>query len=101
MNREDDTMTKMLDEQFKALGERIEKIGIAEYLQLLNNPLRLMYLNLLAGIARGVGMAIGFTVLAAVIIMILRELVVLNLPLIGGFIAEIVQIVNVQLNFPR
>ncbi|MCW2278891.1 DUF5665 domain-containing protein [Heliophilum fasciatum] len=85
-----------LQEKVESLAVELEKIKVAEYVDMLNNPRRLFFLNFIAGLARGVGTAIGFTILGAVILMILRELVVLNLPLIGGLIAEIVRLVQMQ-----
>lgn len=60
-------------------------------------PGKLLWINFLIGVFRGVGMAVGFTVLGAVLIYILKKLVVLNIPLIGNFIAEIAKIVQQHL----
>jgi len=49
--------------------------------------------NFLGGIFRGLGFAVGMTVLAALVLYILQWLVLLNLPIIGDFIAELVRIV--------
>ena len=65
-----------------------------EYVNLMEDPRRLLVLNFVAGLARGLGMAVGFSILGAVAILILRRLVVLNLPLIGDFIAELIKLVN-------
>ena len=86
-----------LDEKIDELSVNMEKMGLAEYIEMLDSPRRLLYINFLMGLARGFGMAIGFTVLAAVVIWILQWLVVLNLPLIGDFIAEIVKLVQMEL----
>jgi hypothetical protein len=51
-------------------------------------------LNFAAGLARGLGLAVGFSILGALVILVLRRLVVLNLPLIGDFIAELIKLVN-------
>lgn len=75
----------------------LEKSRITEYTQLLNRPWRLIGLNLLSGTARGVGIAIGFTFFAATIIYVLQMLGALNLPIIGDYIADIVRIVQRQL----
>lgn len=75
----------------------MEKLGIAEYVEMLNNPRRLFFINFWSGLIRGFGMAIGFTILAALVIYVLQKLVVLNTPLIGDFIADIVNIVQNQL----
>ncbi|WP_410768066.1 DUF5665 domain-containing protein [Fontibacillus sp. BL9] len=78
-------------------SRQLEKSRIAEYTQLLNSPWRLIWLNLLSGTARGVGIAIGFTFFAATIIYVLQVLGALNLPIIGDYIADIVRIVQRQL----
>ena len=96
-----------LDEKdyLKSLGKKIdelaismEKLGIAEYVEMLRNPGRLFYINFWAGLARGFGMAIGFTLLAALVLYAMQKVVVLNMPVIGDFIADLVNIVQNQLN---
>ncbi len=75
----------------------MEKTGITEYVDMIHNPRRLMFVNFWVGVARGFGMAIGFTLLAALVIYLMQRLVVINMPLIGDFIAEIINIVQNQL----
>ncbi len=79
------------------IAQQLEKSRIADYTQLLNRPWKLIGTNLLAGTARGVGIAIGFTFFAATIIYLLQALGALNLPIIGDYIADIVRIVQRQL----
>lgn len=86
-----------LEHKIEQLGIAMEKMKLAEYVELLNRPARLFYINFFAGIARGLGMAVGFTILGALLILTLRKLEVLNLPVIGGLIAEIVRIVQSNL----
>lgn len=80
-----------------SVAQSLEKSRIADYTQLLHRPGRLIWLNLLSGSARGVGIAIGFTFFAATIIYVLQLLGALNLPIIGDYIADIVRIVQRQL----
>lgn len=87
-------MVQKLDE----ISLAMEKLGIAEYVEMLSNPRRLFFINFWSGVIRGFGMAIGFTLLAALVIYALQQLVVLNTPLIGDFIADIVNIVQNQLD---
>jgi hypothetical protein len=75
----------------------MEKMKLAEYVDLLEKPYKLMYVNFISGIARGLGIAIGFAILGAIIVLALQRLVSLNLPLIGDFIADLVKIVQLQL----
>lgn len=86
-------LTRKLDE----MATQMENIRIAEYVEILKNPRRLFWTNFMAGIARGIGMAVGFTILGAVVVYFLQMVVKWNLPVIGDFIAEIVRIVNINL----
>ncbi len=95
-NHRDDVLEK-LRQKVAELAVSMEKMKLAEYVELLNSPWRLIWVNFISGIARGLGIAIGFAILGAVIILILQRLVELNLPVIGGFIADIVQIVQQQI----
>jgi hypothetical protein len=79
------------------ISQEMEKFNIAEYIDLLNKPKRYLFVNFMGGIARGLGIAIGATLLFAVLIYFLQRLVMLNLPLIGDFIADLVRIVTQQL----
>ncbi|WP_145323152.1 MULTISPECIES: DUF5665 domain-containing protein [Paenibacillus] len=80
------------------LANELERSRIAQYTELLNRPWKLIGLNLLSGAARGVGIAIGFTFFAATIIYVLQLLGALNLPIVGDYIADIVRIVQRQLD---
>lgn len=95
----EDGVLRLLAERVKALTLAMEKMKLAEYVNLLERPWRLMYINFLAGLARGVGTAVGFTLLAALVVYILRWLVMLHLPGISGFIAEIVRMVRLRLGY--
>nr|WP_232016529.1 DUF5665 domain-containing protein [Paenibacillus baekrokdamisoli] len=75
----------------------LERSEVAEYVRLLNHPFSLIWRNVLAGLARGVGIALGFTFFAATILYILQLLGALNLPIVGDYIADIVRIVQHQL----
>jgi len=74
----------------------MEKLNLTEYITYLNNPLRLLWRNFGAGLAKGLGGAIGATLLLGLVVMFLKRLVLLNLPVIGGVIGEIVKMVNVH-----
>lgn len=74
----------------------LERINLTEYITYLNNPRRLLLLNFGVGLMKGLGGAIGATLLLGLLVMFLKRLVLLNLPVIGGVIGEIVKIVNVH-----
>lgn len=96
MDNQENRLSGILMDKINDLAVSMEKMKLAEYVRLLEHPWRLMYVNFIAGLARGAGIAIGFTILGAVILYFLRILVMLNLPLIGDFIAEIVRMVQLK-----
>ena len=61
---------------------------------MLGNKKEIIKRNLLAGIARGVGIGIGVTIITAILIILLQKIVTLNIPVIGEYIADIVEIVE-------
>lgn len=86
-----------LSERVAALTEAIEKASLAEYVELVRRPWRTMWLHFVAGIARGLGMAVGFTILGAVVIYLLQHMVVGNLPVIGSALADLVRLIQLEL----
>ncbi len=80
------------------LGYRLEKLKLAEYVEMLEHPRRLLWSNFIQGVARGLGIAVGVTILGAVILYFLQRLLLLNIPMVGGFIAQIVTIVQEELS---
>lgn len=92
-----DALLELLRLRVEQMALNIEKMKIAEYVELLGNPWRLMYVNFLAGVARGIGAAVGWALLATALLAVLRALVLANLPLIGGLIADLVELVQNQL----
>ncbi|MDN5331602.1 MAG: hypothetical protein PWP45_827 [Tepidanaerobacteraceae bacterium] len=93
-----ENLLRELSLKIDELSAEIEKLNLSEYLELFRNPKRLLYLNFLAGVARGFGMAVGFTLLGTFVLYILQRVVILNLPVIGDFIAELVRIVQDELS---
>jgi hypothetical protein len=79
------------------LETKLERANLAEFMSLLQNPVRLLFLNFLSGLARGFGIAIGVTVIAGLFLVLLTNLAKLNLPVIGRYIADLVRIVQQQL----
>jgi len=90
-------LSRRLLEKMGRLSRELEKFNIAEYIGALNNPRRYLAINFVGGVARGLGFAVGASLLAGLLIYLLQRLVMLNLPVIGGFIAELVKIVNQRL----
>lgn len=97
MESKQDVLLQSLSNKISEMSVYMEKMKLAEYIKLLDNPWRLMYVNFIAGLARGVGIAVGFTILGAVVLYFLRILVMWHLPVVGDFIADIVRMVQLKL----
>jgi hypothetical protein len=88
---------RLLVAEARRLAAALERMRLAEYIELLEQPRRLITVNFVAGLARGVGIAVGFSVLGALTLVLLRRTLMLNLPVVGSLIADIVRIVQSQL----
>ena len=75
--------------QVDLLAKTLEKMRLADYIAYLNRPGRLIWFNFLIGLARGLGTALGAGILAGIAYMILKNIVLLNLPVIGEYISEL------------
>ncbi|MBQ3111641.1 MAG: hypothetical protein IJC70_02080 [Firmicutes bacterium] len=81
----------------KRLADYLERMNYADYVMLTQKPRKLLVSGFLYGVARGLGYAVGFTIIGALLIWLINQLNVLNLPVIGDFIAELlVYIQDVQ-----
>lgn len=86
----------VIAKQLDRLVRHLESLRIADYMELLQKPWRLIMVNLIAGLARGLGIAIGASLIFALTLEMLRRLIMLNIPGIGQFIATLVYIVEAQ-----
>ena len=71
-----------------------QKSNIEDLSYILGNKKEIIKRNFLAGIARGVGIGIGVTIITAILIIILQKIVTLNIPIIGEYISDIIDIVQ-------
>lgn len=84
----------ILNNSIEKLSDTIQKGNIEELTYILSSKKEIIVRNLLAGIFRGVGIGIGVTVITAILVMILNKIVALNIPLIGKYVTDIVEIVE-------
>ncbi|MEW5768373.1 MAG: DUF5665 domain-containing protein [bacterium] len=98
--------TSTLEEKLEKLAVQVRSLLSQEYyelVELIRNPVRLMWINLLIGLARGVGIFIGMTVVGALLLVLSAKILsgVIDLPLIGRFVADLVEAVKTQMAMTR
>ncbi len=86
-------MANKLDEHIAVL----ERMHLPDYVRYLQDHRRFYRMHFLGGIVRGIGSAIGFTILGAALVWLLQALAQRNLPVIGDFLADIVSVVQRRL----
>lgn len=74
--------------------QRMEQARLGDYLRYTHNWKKRLWFEFLGGIARGLGFSVGFSVLGALLLYLLRNIALANLPVIGRFLAELVRIVE-------
>lgn len=88
---------KKINKKIDSINEKIERSRIFEMSYIIGSRKEIIKRNLLAGIARGVGVGIGITLISAILIYFLQRLIRLNIPVVGDYIADIVSIVQKSL----
>ena len=90
-------MTGRDRERIDRLMGTLERMRLDEYVEHISSRRRLIGENLLYGVCRGLGFTLGFSVLGALLAVLLRSLVVDNIPLIGGFLAEVIHAIEARM----
>ena len=86
-------MEKILVENLEKINKTLARNNVLELVELLGDKKKLFVRNLITGIFKGIGIGIGVTVITAILIILLQKIVALNIPVIGEFISDIVDIV--------
>jgi len=84
----------LLEKSVEKLSNILQEGNYVEWGYLFGNKKEIIKRNLLAGIARGVGIGIGVTIITAMLVILLQKIVTLNIPVIGEYVADIVEIVE-------
>jgi hypothetical protein len=87
---------ELLAEQMTRLANRLEAIRIADYMELMEKPRKLIFTNFIAGVFRGLGFAVGTTIIFAVVVESLRRIVLINIPVINDYLIELVRIIEIR-----
>ena len=92
--REKTEKINILSKLIEQLNSILQEGNFVELAYLLGNKKEMFIRNFLAGISRGIGIGIGVTIITAILVLLLQKIVTLNIPIIGEYIADIVEIVQ-------
>ena len=71
------------------LLQRLDNAGLTEYVKLSQKTGRILWLNFLSGIARGLGFSIGASLVLAVVYKILARIISMNIPYLTELLQQI------------
>lgn len=83
---------KTLVESITNLTELVKQLRSERYLQMIDNRKRFLFYNFMAGVARGVGWALGATIILGIVVWILSQLI--NVPFLGDWIGNIIDYIQ-------
>ncbi len=89
-------MFKKVINEIKELNNNLENTRLYELIELLQSKKQIFFRNLISGIGKGLGIGIGFYLITAILIYFLQYIVRLNIPIIGKYISDIIDIVNIN-----
>ena len=81
-------------ENIDKLNKSLQRNNFLDLVELLGDRKKLFIRNFTSGIFKGIGIGIGVTLITAILLILLQKIVALNIPVIGEFIADIVDIVQ-------
>ncbi len=82
-----ETEQKKLAESISTLTKFVKKLHSKRYLEMIEHPYRTFWFNFLLGIARGIGFAVGTSLIFAFGVWLLSKMTII--PLIGDWISKL------------
>lgn len=92
-NAENDRTEKEIVNLDRMLA-RLDSSGVAQYVQLMQNTPKVLWLNFLSGIAKGLGFTVGTAIVLAVAYKIIRHLITMNIPYLTDMLQDLVEIIQ-------
>ena len=86
----------LLNKSVEKLNEVVEKSRLYDIIEITENKRKLFTRNFFSGIFKGVGISSGFYIITAIVLIFLNYIVRLNIPVIGDYISDIVEIVELN-----
>ncbi len=87
----------MTEDWIEKWAAAAEKMRLEEYVRFASDRRRRVLDAFWQGVARGLGIMVGFSVLGAAALFILQDVAERNLPGISAFVARVVELVQLRL----
>ena len=76
------------------LLERLDATGVAQYVRLMQCTPKVLWLNFISGIARGLGFTVGTAIVLAVAYKIISHIITMNIPYLTDMLMDLVEIIQ-------
>lgn len=84
---------KRLNENLERFNEKLDNNRIKEYVYITENKKKLFLINFISGAAKGLGYAVGFSILSGLMLYIIYSSI--DMPIIGKYIAQLMDIIEI------
>lgn len=89
----EDRARKELD-NLNRLLERLDNTGVAQYVRLMQSTPKVLWLNFISGIARGLGFTVGTAVVLAIAYKIISTVIRMNIPYLTDRLQDLLVIIQ-------
>ncbi len=87
-------MRDKINKHIDNYNDSLLRNNLIDISEIVGNRFELLKRNLIAGIFKGIGIGIGVTIVTSIIVILLQKIVKLNIPIIGEYVTDIVEIVE-------
>ena len=84
----------LLEKSVNSIGEKLERSHFYDYMNYVSDGKRILRRAFWTGVLKGMGSAVGFTILGAVVVYFLHLLAKSNLPFLADFISDLIDIIE-------
>jgi hypothetical protein len=83
---------KRVEKDLAEIAKVFQQIGFREFVNFLESPRKIMVRSFLSGIFKGFGVVVGMTVVVAIVVWFLTQLV--DFPLIGQYFEDLLNLIE-------
>lgn len=84
---------KQID-QLDLLAKRLENSGVAEYVKLSQRTWKILWLNFISGVAKGLGFTLGTSIVLAIAYQAISHVISMNIPYITETLRQFTEIIK-------